>query len=60
VPNAIEGNLDISPRSNDGAEHHEAERQQKQRSDVAAEPPDLTIGDDDDGQVLEDSVYRNR
>jgi hypothetical protein len=48
--------LDIGPSSNDGAEYHHAEGQQGHGRDRAAKPQDLTVGDDNDGQVLEDGV----
>jgi len=56
---AVNGGLDISPSGNDGAEHHQAEGQKSQRGNTAAEPEDLTISNDDNGQVLEDGVHGN-
>jgi len=51
--------FDVSPGGNEGAENHETEREQGHSSHGAAKPQDLTVGDKDDGQVLEDSVYWN-
>lgn len=48
--------LDISPGSNERAENHETEREQGEVSDGATEPENLSIGDQDNGQVLEDSI----
>lgn len=52
----LERSLDISPRSNDRAEHHQAERQQGHRGNLATKPEDLAVCNDNDGQVLEDRV----
>jgi hypothetical protein len=52
----VQSMLDISPGSNDGTQHHEAEGEERHAGDGAAEPEDLAIGDQDDGQVLEDGV----
>jgi hypothetical protein len=57
---AIKSGLNISPGSNDGAEHHQTEREKGQGSDAAAEPENFAVGDHDDGQVLEDGVDGNR
>ena len=59
VGGAVNSGLDVGPGGNDGAEHHQAEGQQAERGDAAAEPEDLSIGDDDDCQVLEDGVDRD-
>jgi len=53
---AVDGGLDISPGGNDGAEHHQSEGQQGEGRHAAAEPEDLAVCNDDDGQVLEDGV----
>ena len=57
MTNALDGGLDIGPSSNDGTEDHQAERKQGHGGDAAAEPEDLTISDNNDGQVLEDGVH---
>ena len=48
--------LDIAPRRDDGGEHDESEGEERHGRDAAAEPEDLAVGDQDDGQVLEDGV----
>lgn len=48
--------LDIGPGGDDGGEDHEAEGEEGGWGDGAAEPEDLSVCDDDDGQVLEDGV----
>lgn len=52
--------LDISPGSNDRAENHESEGEEGRWSDAAAKPENLSICDNDDGQVLEDGVNWDR
>jgi hypothetical protein len=59
VASAANSGLDVGPSGNDGAEHHQAEGQQGERSHAATEPEDLSIGNDDDCQVLEDGVDRD-
>lgn len=56
VTGALHSMLDISPGSNERAENHQTEREQSEVSDGATEPENLSIGDQDNGQVLEDSV----
>ena len=48
--------LDIGPGSNDGGENHETEGEKSHAGDAAAEPQNLAVGNQDDGQVLEDGV----
>lgn len=52
--------LDVSPGGNQRTEHHQAEGEESQRGDRATEPKDLAIGDQDNGQVLEDGIDRDR
>jgi len=59
-PVSFNGSLDVRPRSNDGAEHHQTKREQGHGRDASTEPEDLSVGNDDDGQVLEDGVHGNR
>ncbi len=51
--------LDICPGGDDGAENHEAEGEEGHSRNGAAEPEDFAVGDQDDGQVLEDGVDGN-
>lgn len=51
---------DVGPRRNDGAQNHEPEREQGQSGDRAAKPKHLAVRDQDDGEVLEDGVDRDR
>ncbi len=37
--------------------YHETERNERERRDGTAEPQHLAVGDQDDGQVLEDGVH---
>lgn len=53
---ALNGMLDVGPGGDDGAENHQAEGEKGHVGDRATEPEDLTIGDQNDGQILEDSV----
>ncbi len=53
---ALNGMLDVGPGGDDGAENHQAEGEEGHVGDRATEPEDLTIGDQNDGQVLEDGV----
>ena len=50
----------VAVGGDDGREHHEDEGAERHRGHLAAEPQDLAVGDQDDGQVLEDGVDRNR
>jgi hypothetical protein len=52
--------LDVGPGRDDGAEDDEAKGQQHERGHAPAEPQDLAVGDDDDGQVLEDGEDGHR
>lgn len=47
---------DVRPGTDHGTQHHESKRQERQTSHCAAEPEDLAIRNEDDGQVLEDCV----
>lgn len=53
---ALNGVLDVGPGGDDGAENHQAEGEEGHVGDRATEPEDLTVGDQDNSQVLEDSV----
>lgn len=48
--------LDVSPGGDDGGEDHEAEGEEGGWGDGAAKPEDLSVCDNDDGQVLKDGV----
>lgn len=53
--------LDVCPSCNNGAENHEAEREEGHSRDTAASKPQhLSVGGDNNGHVLEDSVDRDR
>jgi hypothetical protein len=39
--------------------YHDKKAEKHDRSDLAAEPEHFTVGNEDDGQVLEDGVDRN-
>jgi hypothetical protein len=52
--------LDIRPSGNDGAHDHQAEGEESHMCDGASEPKHLSIGDQDDCQVLEDGVDGDR
>jgi hypothetical protein len=56
VAAALNGMLNVGPGGDNGAENHQAEGKESHVGDGATEPEDLTIGDEDDGQVLEDGV----
>lgn len=53
--------LNIGPSSNNRTGDHQSEREQSQTGDSrTTKPEDLSVGDQDDGQVLEDGVDGNR
>jgi len=52
--------LDVCPCGNDGAQDHQSEGEKCHRCHCATEPKDLSVCDQDDGQVLEDGVDGNR
>jgi len=54
-----DGVLDISPGSDERREYHKSEREQRHASYGATEPENFAVGNDDDGQVLEDGVNGN-
>lgn len=54
------GSRGVTVTSQDGGEDHQEERTQNHVGDLSTEPQDLTVSDQDDGQVLEDSVDRDR
>ena len=47
---------DIRPGRDDGREHHEAEGEERHARHGATKPEDFTVGDENNGQVLEDGV----
>jgi len=53
---AGERGLDIGPGGDDGGEDHEAEGDKGHGGDGPAEPEDFAVGDQDNGEVLEDGV----
>nr|POE56643.1 hypothetical protein CFP56_33615 [Quercus suber] len=53
---AVEGMLNVTPRSDHAADDHQTEGQKSHWRDTAAEPQHLAVGDQDDGQILEDGV----
>lgn len=57
---ALQCMLNVCPGSNHGAEHHEAKREKGNPRDGATEPDDFAIGDQNNGQVLEDGVDGDR
>ena len=54
-----DGVCDISPCGNDAAEYHEAKREERHASDLTPKPEDFTVGNENNGQVLEDGVNGN-
>lgn len=56
----VKSMLDIRPCSNYRAKNHEPEREERRGSDAATEPEHFAVCDDNDGQVLEDSVDGDR
>jgi len=51
--------LDVGPCCDDRGEDHQAEGEERHAGHAAAEPKHLAVGDQDDGQVLEDGVDRD-
>ena len=60
VAAALDGVLDVGPSGNDRTEDHQTKGEQGHASDRAAKPEDLTVRDEDDGQVLEDGIHGDR
>lgn len=56
----VQSSLDISPRSDDGAQHHETEGKENNGGDTATKPENFAVSDNNDGQVLEDGEDGNR
>jgi hypothetical protein len=54
------GVVNVGPGGDDGRTDHEEERDEGKTGDVSAEPDDLAVCDQDDGQVLEDGVDGDR
>ena len=54
------GVVNVGPGGDDGRTDHEEERDEGETGDVSAEPDDLAVCDQDDGQVLEDGVDGDR
>jgi hypothetical protein len=55
-----DGGIDIGPGGDNRRQNHQSEGEQRQASDRAAEPENLTVGNQDDGQVLKDCVHGDR
>jgi hypothetical protein len=53
------GGVNVGPGGNNGRENHQSEGEQGHVGDGSTEPEDLSVGDKDDGQVLEDGVDGN-
>ena len=53
---ALQSVLNVCPSCDDRAEDHKAESEERHAGNRAAEPQNFTIGDQNDGQVLEDSI----
>ena len=51
--------LNVRPCRDHRTQYHQAEAQQLHTRHAASEPEDLAVCDEDDGQVLEDGVYRD-
>lgn len=51
--------LDVCPGRYDGAEDHQAKREQGHGCDGASEPEHLAVGNYDDGEILENGIHRN-
>jgi hypothetical protein len=52
--------FDVGPRGNDRAQNHKSEGKQSEASNGPTEPEHLSVGDEDDRQILENGVYRDR
>lgn len=50
----------VRPCCNDGAEDHQSEGKQGHGRNGASKPQNLTIGNQDNGQVFEDRINRDR
>jgi hypothetical protein len=60
VSHARQSVLNICPGCDDGAEDHQSERKESHGRDSTTEPKNLSVCDQDDGKVLEDSIDGNR
>lgn len=56
---AGQGVLDVCPGGDDGAQNHQAKREEGHWRDGASEPQNFAVRDQDDSQVFENSVYGN-
>lgn len=60
ITGTLNGMLNVGPCGDDGAHNHESKGEQGKTGDGATEPEHLTVGNEDNRQVLENGVYRNR
>ena len=60
VTHARQSVLNVSPSRNNRTQHHQSEREESHWCDCATEPKNLSVCDQDDGQVLENGVDGNR
>lgn len=54
------GNRDIGPSSDDRRKNNKEERKEGHGADRTAKPDNLTVGNENDGNILEDGEDRNR
>lgn len=52
--------LNVCPGRNDGAKNHQSERKESHWRNRASEPKNLSVCDQDNGQVLENGVDGDR
>lgn len=52
--------FDVGPGCNDGAQNHQSKGEQGKTSDRATKPQHLSVRDENDCQILEDGVHRDR
>jgi hypothetical protein len=60
MAHAAQSMLDVCPCGNDGAQDHQSEREEGHGRDRASKPKHLSICDQDDCKVFENSVDGNR
>lgn len=52
--------FDVGPGGDNRTKHHQAKREKRKTGHRATEPQHFSVGNEDDGQVLENGVDRDR
>lgn len=60
MPEVSQGVLDVCPSCDHRTENHEAEGEKRNAGHGAAKPENLAVGNQNDGEIFEDGVDRDR